>query len=112
MLAQHKGDPLRALLAQIDPQVAAQVRAAPFRTVMISTAWTPTEGKPPEIEAVVFIDGEMNPPALAEMIEVVDAAEEAGRAVIFFANDQKLRDAAKRRFAEAMAARNRAGGRA
>jgi hypothetical protein len=112
MLAQPKGDPLRALLAQIDPAVAAQVHAAPFRTVMVSAAWTSTRNEPPEVEAVVFIDGELTAPALGQMIELVEAAEDAGRAVIFFAHDRKLRDAVKHRVGEALAARTRAGGRA
>jgi hypothetical protein len=108
----HRPDPLPALLAGVDPKVAAVVNAAPFRTVMISRAWSPFCGTAPEIEAVVLIDGELTAPALAELIEVADAAEDNRRALILVAGSKRLRDAAKRRLFEAIAARRQAGGQA
>jgi hypothetical protein len=103
---------LTPLLAGLAPNVAAVVGAAPFRTVLISPAWSPTCSDVPEIEPVVLIDGELTAAALAELIEVADAAEANRRALILVAANRRLRDAAKRRLAEAFAARKRAGGRA
>ena len=113
MLGQPDADlVLPPLVAGLPPDVAAAVTAAPFRTVLLSCAWSPAHSAIPEIEAVVVIDGVLTPRALAELIEVADAAEANRRALILVAHNKRLRDTAKGRLVEAFAARQRAGGRA
>jgi len=109
---QRPPDTLDHVLKGLEPDLAHLVADMPFRSVMIPRGWTPRCDEPPEVEAVVVIDGELTPPVLAELIEAVDLAEERHRALILVSTDKHLRDAAKRRLTEAMAARKGPGGRA
>jgi len=105
-------DPLDRVLSGLQPDLARIVQDMPFRSLMIPIGWTPKGGEVPMVEAVVVIDGVLTPPALAELIEVMDLAEAGHRAMILVSTDKRLRDAAKQRLTEAMAARKGPGGRA